>query len=76
MRYVKKMVPAHRCGHHLVQGRPAGERSCSRSPEIGPDDLAFLQYTGGTTGGTKAAMLTHYNMLANQYQIMGPLGWR
>jgi long-chain acyl-CoA synthetase len=33
-----------------------------------PDDLAFLQYTGGTTGVAKAAMLTHRNIMANVEQ--------
>ncbi|NLY65409.1 MAG: AMP-binding protein [Alcaligenaceae bacterium] len=37
-------------------------------PEIGHDDIAFLQYTGGTTGVAKGAMLTHGNMLANVCQ--------
>ncbi|MFN6885081.1 AMP-binding protein, partial [Proteus mirabilis] len=37
-------------------------------PEITGDDLAFLQYTGGTTGIAKGAMLTHRNMLANLEQ--------
>lgn len=37
-------------------------------PEISGEDLAFLQYTGGTTGAAKGAMLTHYNMLANVEQ--------
>jgi long-chain acyl-CoA synthetase len=35
---------------------------------LGPDDIAFLQYTGGTTGVAKAAMLTHRNMVANVLQ--------
>ena len=34
----------------------------------GPDDIAFLQYTGGTTGVSKAAILTHRNMVANVLQ--------
>ncbi len=34
-----------------------------------PDDVAVLQYTGGTTGTPKGAMLTHYNLVANVYQI-------
>ncbi len=37
-------------------------------PDISGEDLAFLQYTGGTTGSEKGAMLTHYNMLANVEQ--------
>ena len=36
---------------------------------IGPDDVAFLQYTGGTTGVAKGAMLTHGNMVANVLQV-------
>ena len=36
--------------------------------DIAPDDLAFLQYTGGTTGPAKGAMLTHQNMVANVEQ--------
>ncbi len=35
---------------------------------VAPDDLAFLQYTGGTTGVAKAAMLTHRNVAANVEQ--------
>ncbi|MFC0179213.1 AMP-binding protein [Thorsellia kenyensis] len=45
-------------------------------PEIKPDDIAFLQYTGGTTGVSKGAMLTHRNMLANLAQakaVFGPV---
>ncbi|MDB6086602.1 MAG: long-chain fatty acid--CoA ligase [Gammaproteobacteria bacterium] len=37
-------------------------------PSLGPDDIAFLQYTGGTTGIAKAAVLTHRNMVANVLQ--------
>ena len=36
---------------------------------LGPDDVAFLQYTGGTTGVAKGAMLTHGNMVANLQQV-------
>jgi len=38
--------------------------------EVGPDDVAFLQYTGGTTGVSKGAMLTHRNLVANLLQSL------
>ena len=37
-------------------------------PKIGPDDIAFLQYTGGTTGVSKGATLLHRNIVANVLQ--------
>jgi len=39
------------------------------APKIGPDDIAFLQYTGGTTGVAKGAMLLHRNLVANVLQV-------
>src|SRR4029077_16428587 len=45
-------------------------RSELRPPTIGPDDLAVLQYTGGTTGTPKGAMLTHGNIFANVVQTI------
>lgn len=43
-------------------------------PEMGHEDLVFLQYTGGTTGLSKGAMLTHGNLIANmlQFEVMDP----
>jgi len=70
LRYVKKMVPpfslpgAHKMKAVLAQGAQLPEASA----ELTLDDLAFLQYTGGTTGVAKGAMLTHRNMVANIVQ--------
>ena len=70
LRYVKKMVPpfslpgAHKMKAVLAQGAQLPEASA----ELTLDDLAFLQYTGGTTGLAKGAMLTHRNMVANIVQ--------
>jgi long-chain acyl-CoA synthetase len=47
----------------------AGEGFDFEEPELGHDDLVFLQYTGGTTGLSKGAMLTHGNLLANILQM-------
>ncbi|SHI15010.1 AMP-binding protein [Ferrimonas marina] len=43
-------------------------------PVLGPDSLASLQYTGGTTGVAKGAMLTHANLLGNARQVLARLG--
>ncbi|MFC3336992.1 AMP-binding protein [Paracandidimonas soli] len=70
VRHVKKLVPAWslpgslRLGQALQEGGKAG----FSKPELTHDDIAFLQYTGGTTGVAKGAMLTHGNMVANVLQ--------
>ncbi|WP_323118058.1 AMP-binding protein [Burkholderia alba] len=70
LKHVKKLVPAY----HLPQAvrlRAALARGARRAPApvaIKRDDLAFLQYTGGTTGVAKGAMLTHANLIANLLQ--------
>ena len=72
VKYVRKMVPAY----HLPQAIEfrdvisRGKNLSTDFPKIGRDDVALLQYTGGTTGGTKAAMLSHGNILANQAQMI------
>src|SRR5208337_3673030 len=67
VKYVMRMVPAWRIPGAVPF--PAALRRGSRLPwepaETGPEDIAFLQYTGGTTGVPKGAMLTHGNIVAN-----------
>ncbi|MGN6519186.1 MAG: long-chain-fatty-acid--CoA ligase [Dokdonella sp.] len=70
VRHVKKMVPAYSLPNAIrfneALGR--GTRSKFARVDVGPEDLAFLQYTGGTTGVAKGAMLTHRNMVSNMLQ--------
>ncbi len=70
VKYVKRMVPAHKCSHAIDFRRIMKQRKDYRLVEsdLGHDDIAFLQYTGGTTGLSKGAMLTHGNMVANVQQ--------
>lgn len=71
---IKKMVPKFNIpGAVSFDDAMSADPAHFTDPEIGPDDVAFLQYTGGTTGGTKAAVLTHWNLLCNQDQFMGQL---
>lgn len=70
VKYVKRMVPAYNLPDFVSLNTVLGlgaELSFS-SPEIKGDDMAFLQYTGGTTGHPKAAVLSHRNMVANVLQ--------
>ena len=53
-----------------------GRRHEFTPPTLGHDDLAFLQYTGGTTGRAKGAMLTHGNLVANVLQVVAWFGAR
>src|SRR6185436_1745673 len=71
VRNVKKMVPAFnlpgavRFNAALAEGRALQLKKL----DVGPEDIAFLQYTGGTTGVSKGAMLLHRNILANMEQV-------
>lgn len=70
VKYVKKMVPPYSLPQE-VPFKQALAQGAGRSHTPVPcshDDLAFLQYTGGTTGVAKGAMLTHRNMIANMQQ--------
>ncbi|WP_062386689.1 AMP-binding protein [Demequina iriomotensis] len=72
---IKKMVPDYDLPD-AISYRAALARGKGKpfvAPELTQDDVAFLQYTGGTTGGAKAAVLTHGNLLANQEQFMAQI---
>lgn len=75
VKHVKKMVPSYSLSgaKSFMSALKAGEKLTYTRPEINNQDLAFLQYTGGTTGVSKGAMLTHRNMIANLEQVSGLL---
>ena len=70
VRNVKKMVPAYSLpnAYRFLGVLADGHRMTLRSVEVGHDDVAFLQYTGGTTGVSKGATLLHRNIIANMLQ--------
>jgi long-chain acyl-CoA synthetase len=70
VRKVKKMVPAFSLPN-AVRFNDAVARGRGKpftAPKVGPDDIAVLQYTGGTTGVSKGAVLLHRNLVANVLQ--------
>ena len=75
VRHVKKMVPEFRLPvgpgqttTRFNQALAEGRRMSLKRIDLGPDDVAFLQYTGGTTGVSKGATLLHRNVVANIIQ--------
>ncbi len=73
---IKKMIPAYQLPGAIdyKQLMKDAQGLVYRKPEVVGEDLAFLQYTGGTTGVSKGAMLTHRNMVANLEQVAGCIG--
>ncbi|QZA78765.1 AMP-binding protein [Deefgea tanakiae] len=70
VRYIKKLVPTYTLPGHttLSSALEKGQDNTLKEPQLNHQDIAFLQYTGGTTGVAKGAMLTHGNIVANMQQ--------
>ena len=71
VKYVKKLVPTWHLPHYTTfrAALEVGKQMGFTQPVIRHDDIAFLQYTGGTTGVSKGAVLEHRNLVANILQL-------
>ena len=73
VKYIKRAVPAYNIPGAISykEALDLGKKHALdiKGEDISSDDLAFIQYTGGTTGVSKGAMLTHRNVVANMEQI-------
>lgn len=69
-RYLKNLVPSWNIANtvYLADILKKGTKLNWQEPQIKPNELAALQYTGGTTGVAKGAMLSHYNLVSNVCQ--------
>ena len=74
IKYIKRMVPSYR-RKNTIPFKTALQRPVAdfNEVQITPDDLAFLQYTGATTGLSKGSMLSHRNVVANIEQLKSML---
>jgi len=72
LRYIRKSVPAYNFSNSITfrQALKAGTGQALDEVDIGFADIAYLQYTGGTTGVSKGAMLSHRNMVYNVQQTI------
>ena len=70
VKYVKKLVPKYKLPNAVTfrEVLSIGKYRQYVRPQVDREDLAFLQYTGGTTGVAKGAMLTHGNIITNIFQ--------
>ena len=76
LRHIRRAVPAWRLleAMRFTRALSLGRLQTVEFPPVKPGDIAFLQYTGGTTGVPKGAMLTHRNMIANLQQVHAWVG--
>ena len=76
VKHVKKMVPAYNLPKAVkfTEAMALGRGKAPREANPASDDVAVLQYTGGTTGVAKGAMLTHRNIVANMLQCRALMG--
>jgi long-chain acyl-CoA synthetase len=72
VKYIKKQVPNCHFPSEIsfLKSLSLGKRDVFSPVDLNPSSVAFLQYTGGTTGIAKGAMLTHNNLLSNKTQVL------